>query len=285
MIMYSALPVMTSFPALCFFFSSRRRHTRWPRDWSSDVCSSDLSLSETPSISAHGRWIAFASEATNLVPTPGADDDDDDEDPAPGDDDDTPISRTANIFVKDYWTGEVEKISRPVTGSELDTSAFRPRISRNPDDLDLDGRWVVFHTASRNIVPGVTNPHNDVYLYDRETKQLERISVGPNGEEGNQASQNASVSGDGRFVVFESEATNLIPGDTNGVADIYLYDRDWETEGTERLRRVNVTNTGSQALGGHSRDPRISSDGKQIVFESLATNLGDSPSEVWEIYV
>ncbi len=230
--------------------------------------------SEQASISDDGRFVAFASDSTTLLGIQF------DENGEPiTDDDDNPIGVIGNnfydIFVKDHWTGEIERISVPMGGTDANGPSFRPRISG-------DGRWVVFHSDATNLVPGDSNGSTDVFLKDRHTGSLRRVSVGINGAQGNQNSQNASISADGRWIVFESEATNLTGDDINGVADIFLYD----AQAGKLVRRVNVTSDGMEARGGHSRFPRISANGRHITFESRATNLtSDSPTGLWEIYV
>lgn len=230
--------------------------------------------SQQASVSADGRFVAFASEGSSLLGFMR-----DEEGEIVEDEDNNPVGLIGNthadIFVKDHWTGEIERISAPLGAADADGPSFQPRIS-------ADGQWVAFHSSAQNLMPGINNSRHNVFLRDRESGVLRRLSVSPTGEQGNQSSQNASVSEDGRFVVFESEATNLLPGDTNNVADIFLYDR----EAGQIVRRVNVTNDGVQAQGGHSRFPRISADGRHVVFESRANNLtGDPDSGVWEIYV
>ncbi len=225
---------------------------------------------DAPSMSANGRFVAFSSDATNYFGVTGEGED------VVG----TIQNGFHDIFVKDRWSGQLERITTPLGAAEPDNNSFLPRISAWEGNAN-DGRWVVFHSAARNLVPGITNFQNDVFLRDRQTGSLERVSVSATGQQGNQASQNADVSRDGRYVVFESEATNLVPGDTNGFADIFLVDRQ-----ANAIRRVNVTNTGGQALGGHSRNPRISANGRHVVFESRATNLASGDrNNVWEVYV
>jgi Tol biopolymer transport system component len=228
-------------------------------------------LSETPSISQDGRWVAFASVASSLLggTTQG--------------EGDTAVflpnirNGLSDIFLRDQWTGELERITWPVSGNDPDGPSLLPRLS-----ADDEARWIVYHSRATNLVPEqVTNGHFDVYLYDRLTSATILVSRGVDGLVGNGVSQDASVSADGRWVAFESEATNLVPNDNNNLFDIFVADVT-----TGAMRRVNVTNTGGQAVGGESRRPRISADGRHIVFESRATNLhsGGTPG-LWEVYV
>lgn len=231
-------------------------------------------LSEDASISDDGRYVAFASESTTLL---GVERDEEGE--IITDDDDNPVGSVRNtysdIYLRDNWTGDLDRISIPLGASDANGPSYLPRIS-------ADGRSIVFHSSAANLVPGISNNLFDVFFKDLESGELYRISTGINGKQGDQASQNASVSGDGRWVVFESEATNLLAGDTNSFGDIFLYD----AQERRIVRRINTTDDGVQAQGGHSRFPRISADGQHIVFESRAKNLTEDPSNgVWEIYV
>jgi Tol biopolymer transport system component len=237
-----------------------------------------------PRISADGRFVAFWTLASNLVDgdTNGAGDIFMRErqtgvtervsigygSPADGADSDIfGISEegrylafwwNTTIFVRDRWLGVTEPVAVPPTG-EWDSSG-NPEISAN-------GRFVVF-IAYR------VNWGWDVFLHDRVTGLTERQSVNAAGTGAHGNSWYPDVSADGRFVVFWSEASNLVPGDTNGVADIFVRDRV-----TKQIQRVNVSSAGTQSTGYTDR-PRISSDGRFVVFPTtswlspLDTNAG-----------
>lgn len=142
-----------------------------------------------------------------------------------------------------------------------------------------DGRFVMFYSLGP-IVASDTNGVRDLYLHDRVTRQTELLSVSIAGVPGNGASWEGAISDDGRFVVFESDATNFVPGDTNGARDIYLRDRKYST-----TVRVSVGDGGWQANGASS-EPAISADGRYVTFSSYATNLviGDS-NAVGDVFV
>ncbi|MGH2723212.1 MAG: calcium-binding protein [Actinomycetota bacterium] len=206
--------------------------------------------SHSPSISADGRFVAFVSLASNLVPgdTNGADD----------------------IFVRDLVAGTTERVSLTSTGEEANSSTTITAIS-------ADGRWVAFSSFATNLVPGDTNGHFDVFIHDRETGLTERVSVSSTEEQADSPSTRMSVSGDGQLVAFLSSATNLVPGDTNGVNDIFVRDR---AAGT--TERISVSSTEEQADGasqpGNVRGftasgPDITADGRFVAFFSIATNL------------
>src|SRR5205823_5466864 len=196
-----------------------------------------------PAISADGRFVAFPSEATNLVP---------------GD-----TNGVTDVFVRDRRTGTTERVSVSSAGAEANGTSFTPAIS-------ADGRFVAFSSDATNLVGRDTNGAVDVFVNDRMTGMTERVSVDSTGAQANAASIEQfcpALSGDGRFVAFESDATNLVPGDTNGVADVFVHDRL-----TATTERVSVDSAGAQA-NDKSDFPAISADGSVVAFVSTASNL------------
>src|SRR5205823_3389651 len=121
-----------------------------------------------------------------------------------------------------------------------------------------------------NLVPGDTNGKKDVFVRDRVARTTERISVSANDQEGNKASNEPSISADGRYVVFESYADNLVPGDTNGKSDVFVRDRVMKS--TE-LVSVSLTGSTGNQDSYSSRSTAISADGRYVAFESKADNL------------
>src|SRR5439155_2117957 len=121
-----------------------------------------------------------------------------------------------------------------------------------------------------------TNGRGGVVVRERQTGATERVSVDSAGNEGSGPSIRPAISADGRFVAFESDATNLVPGDTNGSMDVFVHDR--QTGVTER---VSVDSAGNEANSA-SRGPTISADGRFVAFWSWATNLvpGDTNGAV-----
>lgn len=157
------------------------------------------------------------------------------------------------------------------------------QVSGSPPGLSYDGRYVAFSSDASNLEDGDDNGVTDVFVRDRCqvhgqpvdgcTASTIRVSKGPNGEDG--PSQFPSLSADGRFVVFQSAASNLVPDDTNGKTDIFVVDI---TGGMVRpAMRVSVSSSGAQA-DGDSTVPQISGDGLSIVFQSDADNLVDGDS-------
>ncbi len=140
--------------------------------------------------------------------------------------------------------------------------------------ISASGRYVAFESTAPGLVSGDTNAKLDIFVRDAREKTTERISVGAEGAQANGDSYNASMSDDGRFVTFTSVASDLVSGDTNDVADVFVYDR---TTGT--VERVSVSDGGGQlSLGG--RDAVISGDGSFVAFatKSAATPAAESCS-------
>lgn len=133
--------------------------------------------------------------------------------------------------------------------------------------LSADGRFVAFISPSTNLVPGDTNGRADVFVRDRQTGQTTRVSVDSTGVQANANSGKFDMSADGRFVVFDSSASNLVAGDTNGRVDVFCHDRQ-----TGQTTRVSLGASGQQATGD-CRWPSISTDGRFVAFQSSDNNL------------
>ena len=133
--------------------------------------------------------------------------------------------------------------------------------------VSFDGRYVVFESASPALVQGDTNNVSDVFVRDRLTNTTRRVSVASNGLQGNGDSGGASISANGCCVVFISTANNLVAGDTNGQADVFV--RNLRTNLT---KRVNVSSSGAQSVG-LNEGTSISADGRYVAFTSFDNNL------------
>jgi hypothetical protein len=189
-------------------------------------------------MSGDGRFVAFYSAASNLVA---------------GD-----TNGTFDVFVRDRQTGTTERVSISTAGDA--EGGTDPAISG-------DGRFVAFESGSDNLVADDTNSVPDVFVHDRQAGTTERVSISTEGEEGDGASFFPDISGDGRFVVFQSSTSDLVPDDTNGVDDILVHDRQ-----TGITESVSVDSSGSRA-DSHSQVPSINGDGSTVAFTSFATNL------------
>ena len=159
--------------------------------------------------------------------------------------------------------GTSVKTTRASVGSQEQQSpngGIYPSISGS-------GRYVVFETNSANLVPGDTNAESDVFVRDRKTGKTERVSVRSDGNQANSWSGYASISANGRFVSFTSDASNLVQGDTNNVQDLFVRDRR-----TRRTTRVSVNSRGRQG-NDDSSESDISATGRFVLVSSTATNL------------
>ncbi|HMJ31064.1 MAG TPA: hypothetical protein VK512_20330, partial [Xanthobacteraceae bacterium] len=148
----------------------------------------------------------------------------------------------------------------------VSTSGSGPSIS-------ADGRYVAFRSDASNLVPGDTNGTGDVFVRDLQTGAITRVSTNASGDQGNSASGDPSISADGRYVAFYSSASNLVPGDTNFLADVFVRDLQ-----TGAITRVSTNASGVQGNGGEhpsvsSWSPSISADGRYVAFDSYASNL------------
>jgi len=140
--------------------------------------------------------------------------------------------------------------------------------------ISADGNFVAFVSKDFNLVPGDTNGVSDIFVRDRVAGITTRVSVDSAGFEGNNTSFRPDISGDGRFVTFASYATNLVVGDSNGFADVFLHDRL-----TGVTSRISVDSFGAEANSA-SEKAEISADGTTVAFYSFASNLvvGDTNS-------
>jgi Tol biopolymer transport system component len=202
-----------------------------------------------PSISADGRYVAFDSGASNLVP------------------DDT--NGNGDVFVHDRETGETTRVSVASDGAQGNGGSSSPSIS-------ADGRYVAFGSSASNLVLGDTNDWHDVFIHDRQTGETTRVSVASDGAQGNDFSDWASISADGRYVAFRSAASNLVSEDTNNAEDVFVHDRQ-----TGQTSRVSVASDGMQG-NGFSYGPSICADGRYVAFGSSASNLVVRDTNDWD---
>ncbi|MDP1948879.1 MAG: hypothetical protein Q8L77_15410 [Nitrospirota bacterium] len=175
-------------------------------------------------------------------------------------------NRVTDVFVYDRQTKQTTRVSVNSIGAQASGGSFAPEVTR-------DGRYVVFESLATNLVPGDTNRQRDVFVHDRQSGKTSRVSVDSAGSQANNFSQSAHLSEDGRYVAFESLASNLVSGDTNGVIDIFVHDRQ-----TKRTTRVSVVSGGAQA-NNMSVNSLVSADGRYVTFESFATNLSSEKTD------
>jgi Tol biopolymer transport system component len=207
------------------------------------------SHSESGAVTPDGRYVAFTSISSNL---------------APGD-----TNSRYDVFVRDRVAGTTERVSVSTGGAQGDQDSEAPSISD-------DGRYVAFDSRAGTLVAGDTNLGYDVFVRDRQTGTTERVSLAHGGGEADGWSLYSRISPDGRYVAFESSATNLVPGDGNGMTDIFV--RDLQSGTNER---VSLAWNGAEA-NGHCELSSMSSDGRCVVFTSRANNLVPGDTNVKE---
>ncbi len=204
-----------------------------------------------PSLDYDGSVIAFQSGATNLSSVPA--------------------NVWPDVFVRDLDTGQTEQLTTDLAGGPTNGASYRP-------DLSDDGNIVAFDSLASDLVANDTNNRSDVFVIDRSAGTVERVSVRSNGAQGNNDSYLGGISGDGKTVAFDSHATNLVWGDTNGTGDAFLH------------RLVGgVTQRLSQGPGGWNPNEwsglaDVDHDGTTAVFDSRADNILPGPSPSYGTY-
>ncbi|MBL8802508.1 MAG: PD40 domain-containing protein [Planctomycetes bacterium] len=205
-------------------------------------------------ISGDGRWVAFATHATNFV---GFD-----------------LNGESDVMLKDLLTGALTRVS------SSPGSAFAGSGESRKPAVSYDGRYVAFHTTSNQYSPQDTNATLDVYVRDFQNGSFQLVSRGLAGAAADSSASSASISDDGRFIAFQSTATNLVAGDTNGECDVFVRDM-WGGLGTMLVSRVPLGALGND----ESWQPSISASGRYVAFTTRATNFvfGDTngSSEVY----
>lgn len=187
-----------------------------------------------------GRFTAYQSFASNLV--------------------DNDKNKVSDIFVYDRQENTTERVSVSSEGKEANGYSLLPSIS-------ADGRFVAFTSLADNLVPNDRNNMTDIFVYDRQEKKTDWVSISYNGEEANSDSYTSSISADGKYVAFNGGATNLAPPCTNGLDSVFIHDRQ-----TKKIACASVDDIDWQT-NGNCGTPSISGDGGLVVFGSWASNL------------
>ncbi|HAP41383.1 MAG TPA: hypothetical protein DCQ94_16740, partial [Nitrospira sp.] len=218
-------------------------------------------INANPDLSSNGRYAVFHSTAKNLVP--GL------------------FTFAGGVFVKDLRTGAVRCASTNMAGDPADEPCSGGKISGN-------GRYVVFESSASNLVAGDTNQDSDIFVKDMQTGAIQRVSTSAAGGQAEDSSHRPSISVDGRYVVFDSTAGNLVAGDTHfaydSPSDIFVKD----------LQTGAIRSVSTNASGGHpitmdgSSNARFSADGRYIVFESsdgsrLLTGDGNGVTDIFRV--
>jgi fibronectin-binding autotransporter adhesin len=207
-----------------------------------------------PNLSADGRYVAFASQATNLVATPDT-------------------NSAADVFVRDLQLGMTKLVSVNGSGTAAGGNAgvATLRAESVSPVLSADGTKVLFLSFAQDLVANDSNAKPDVFLRDHVNQTTLLISTNRFGTGTGNGSSGAglhAMSADGRYVAFFSEAANLGAADTNNRTDIFL--RDLTANSTKIISRVS---DGGFAANGHSFQPVVSADGSTVLFASEAGNL------------
>jgi Tol biopolymer transport system component len=190
------------------------------------------------SISADGRYVSFSTDGIDIVL---------------GD-------NSGGVFVHDLQKGTTEKVSVATSGEQAGGGGEYSSVS-------ADGRYVAFDSGATNLVPDDTNGEIDIFVRDLRAGTTERVSVASSGEQANGYSQYPSISADGRYVAFDSTASNLIPDSNGSIPSVFV--RDLQEGATEK---VSVASFGNHA-NAEAFNASISADGRYIAFSSYADNL------------
>jgi Ca2+-binding RTX toxin-like protein len=198
--------------------------------------------SKSPSISGNGRYVSFyGSNVNNLVA---------------GDTNNYP-----DIFVRDIQTGQTTRVSVASDGTQANLPSESPIISDN-------GRYVIFQSDANNLVANDINNRSDIFVRDTQTNKTTLVSVSSGGTQGNGDSSAIGISADGRYIVFNSKASNLVNNDFNSIlSDVFVRDTQ-----TNQTTLVSIGSGGTQS-NKDAYASGISSDGRYIVFNSIASNL------------
>jgi Tol biopolymer transport system component len=194
-----------------------------------------------PVLSATGRYLAFGSWGCEIAK-------------------DIECLDESNVYELDLQTGTMSLVSRAYSGKVGFGCGANPAIS-------ADGTKVAFISDGANLVRHDSNGAYDVFLRDMTTGVTQRVSVTSKGAQTNGGLGRVTMSADARYIVFQSDAWNIVPSDENGVQDIFVHDTR-----TGKTFRASVTNAGAEA-NAYSGNAAISADGSLVVFESDASNL------------
>jgi uncharacterized repeat protein (TIGR01451 family) len=200
-------------------------------------------------VSVDGRYVVFSSDSTTLVP---------------GD-----TNSVRDVFLYDVLTGKIERVNVDSSGNPPTTAPNCSNYYSGSLDptISADGRYVAFSSSATTLVANDTNCMPDVFVRDRKLGKTYLISVAASGGGTNDWSGVASLSADGRYVAYWSQANNIFANDTNTFQDAFVYDRQ-----TGKTKLVSVSSAGAQG-NNHSGTPTISADGRYVAFGSLASNL------------
>jgi len=175
------------------------------------------------------------------------------------------------VFLRDRQAGTTSRVSVSSAGTQA--NAYSSTVA-----LSADGRYVAFSSSASNLVTGDTNAYEDVFVRDLTADTTTRVSVSSGGVQANGLSTRPAISGDGRYVVFHSDAYNLVPNDFS-FQDIFLHDRPRHDHPSQhRQRRIGAQRQQHYAV--------ISGDGRFVVFQSWSSNLvADDTNGLADVFV
>ena len=214
--------------------------------------------SMNPIITPDGRYVLFASTADNLALTSS----------------NTPFSAQSppkiNVFLRDRTNGTTVLVSINLAGNGGGNG------DSIPIELSTNGQYALFESSASDLVPDDTNNLTDVFVRDLVNGTNILVSIGVDGGCANGVSWESAMTPDGHYVAFASTASNLVPGDANGIQDIFV--RDLVT-GVTTLASPGATGP------GRSDSPQLTPDGRYVAFLSTATNLVPGATTTGEVYV
>jgi len=200
-----------------------------------------------PTISGNGQFVVFRSVASNIVLGDG--------------------NNQPDIFIFDRGVGLNARVNISTGGAEANNEDGNSEFT-----VSDDGRYIAFESLATNLVTGDTNAKRDIFIRDRAGNSTCRISLASGGLQANGDSVEPYINGSGDYVVFTSFASNLVTGDTNGQADIFIWERTSGCAGT--ISRVSVSTDGAQSNGGSAR-PSVNDGGRYVLYWSVGSNLVD----------
>ena len=211
-----------------------------------------------PTLTPDGRFVLFSSLANNLA------------------------TNGNNLFALNLYLRD--RVNHTTTLVSANTNGTGGNGSSGPGQVSADGRYVVFQSDAADLLPGDTNKSTDIFVRDLQTGSTTLVSVATNGGWGNTNSTEPAITPDGRYVAFVSLANNLVPGDSNGIADVFV--RDLVNQTTTRVS-VGARNPNSSTGINPSGQPAITTDGGKVVFFSYATGMvpGVPASSAGEVYL
>lgn len=204
-----------------------------------------------PAISADGRFVAFSTSATNLV---------------------SGSHPCGSVVVRDRLLNTTTELANRLQYTVPDGINFCDGESRV--SLSDDGEWLAF-SSSQALVPEDGNQASDIFLYQRSTSAVTLVSLSNTGDQSATGCYDPTLSSDGRYVTFVSDASNLVANDTNGYSDVFIRDRVNNT-----TERVSVSSTGAEGNYYSYGTAALSADGRFVTFGSIAWNLDPAAGDV-----